>query len=562
MKILLIQPPIQDFYETQLRLQPIGLAYLKASLKKYHPEVEVIIRDYHTGYGRQTLRWPKELEYLHEYYPMADRSPFSTFCNYYHFGASFNLIADDIARIQPDLVGISCLFTPYFREALEVSKRVKSFRNIPVLMGGSHVSAVPESVLPQDSVDFVICGEGEKSIVDFVSFLQGKLAITEVGGLGYKINGELQFNPIKENFEIGDLPYPDLGSFSLETYKYGERALAFMITSRSCPHRCSFCSVHLTFGHRYRRRSPDDVLREIELRYEQGYRVIDFEDDNLTFYKDEMKRLCGALIARFPNREMQFVAMNGISYLSLDDELLELMWKAGFTHLNLALVSSDKLVRETTKRPHTLESYIRVVNKAHSLGFQIVSYQILGLPNEDLDSMMQTLAFNVRLPVLLGASIFYLTPQSPMALKLGNSLSEVDHFKARTTAIAYETQSFSRQDIYTLFIVNRIFNYLKGLKLERDQVLSDLLVDRQDDVGLALFSDCLKSGVLYFINRLGRFPNLKFKTEFLIKIMEQAQFVTTQDGHKIELDELGQIDQKMGSARNGTAPKTRQNHPR
>ncbi|MBK9040319.1 MAG: hypothetical protein IPL83_14350 [Bdellovibrionales bacterium] len=64
---------------------------------------------------------------------------------------------------------------------------------------------------------------------------------------------------------------------------------------------------------------------EIELRYEQGYRVIDFEDDNLTFYKDEMKRLCGALIERFPNREMQVVAMNGISYLSLDDELLELM---------------------------------------------------------------------------------------------------------------------------------------------------------------------------------------------------------------------------------------------
>jgi radical SAM superfamily enzyme YgiQ (UPF0313 family) len=414
-------------------------------------------------------------------------------------------------------------------------------------MGGSHVSAVPESVLQHDSVDFVICGEGEKSIVDFVSFLQGKLAITEVGGLGYKINGELQFNPIKENFDIGELPYPDLGSFSLETYKYGDHPLAFMITSRSCPHKCSFCSVHLTFGHRYRRRSPEDVLREIELRYEQGYRVIDFEDDNLTFYKDEMKRLCGVLIERFPNRDMQFVAMNGISYLSLDDELLELMWKAGFTHLNLALVSSDKVVRETTKRPHTLEAYTRVVHRAHSLGFQIVSYQILGLPNENLDSMMQTLAFNIRLPVLLGASIFYLTPQSPMALKLGNSLSEADHFKARTTAIAHESESFSRQDIYTLFIVNRIFNHLKGLKLERDQSLSDLFIERQDDCGLALFSDCLKSGVLYFINRQGRFPNLKFKTELLIKIMGQAQFVTTQDGHKIELDELGQNQESLAS---------------
>lgn len=105
-------------------------------------------------------------------------------------------------------------------------------------MGGSHVSAVPESVLQHDSVDFVICGEGEKSIVDFVSFLQGKLAITEVGGLGYKINGELQFNPIKENFDIGELPYPDLGSFSFSDLQYGDHPLAFMITSRSCPHKC------------------------------------------------------------------------------------------------------------------------------------------------------------------------------------------------------------------------------------------------------------------------------------------------------------------------------------
>ncbi|MBK9040318.1 MAG: hypothetical protein IPL83_14345 [Bdellovibrionales bacterium] len=90
-----------------------------------------------------------------------------------------------------------------------------------------------------------------------------------------------------------------------------------------------------------------------------------------------------------------------------------------------------------------------------------MSYQILGLPNENLDRMMQTLAFNIRLPVLLGASIFYLTPQSPMALKLGNSLSEADHFKARTTAVAHESESFSRQDIYTLFIVNRILITLK-----------------------------------------------------------------------------------------------------
>ena len=92
MKVLLIQPPVRDFYDTDVRLQPIGLAYLKAAVTKYLPDIEVIIKDYHGGCGRKTVAIPKELRYLSEYYPVADKSPFSTFHQYYHFGKSFDEI--------------------------------------------------------------------------------------------------------------------------------------------------------------------------------------------------------------------------------------------------------------------------------------------------------------------------------------------------------------------------------------------------------------------------------------------------------------------------------------
>ena len=72
MKVLLIQPPIQDFYDTDVRLQPIGLCYLKAAANKHLPKVEVIIKDYHAGRGRRTVKIPEELRYLTEYYPVAD----------------------------------------------------------------------------------------------------------------------------------------------------------------------------------------------------------------------------------------------------------------------------------------------------------------------------------------------------------------------------------------------------------------------------------------------------------------------------------------------------------
>jgi len=553
MKVLLIQPPVQDFYDTDVRLQPIGLCYLKAAVKKHLPDVDVIIKDYHGGCGRRTVVVPRELRYLIDYYPVADKSPFSTFHQYYHFGKPFDEIEAEIGEIRPDVVGISSLFTPYFREVLEVAARVKKRLNAPVVVGGSHASAVPESLLSSPNVDYVIRGEGEKAFLEFLRCQRGQRRIEDVPNLAYKRAHEFVFNPLVDNFPIDELPFPDLSALSPATYGLAGKPMTFMITSRSCPHKCSFCSVHTTFGTNYRRRSLDNVLEEIELRYQQGYRVIDFEDDNLTYYKNTFKEVCRRLIARFPNREMEFVAMNGISYLSLDEELLGLMFQAGFSHLNLALVSSDKTVRETTKRPHTLDAYLRVVYKAVQLGFKIVSYQILGLPNESLDSMIQTLAFNARLPVLLGASPFYRTPVSPIAR--GIDLTEEDYVKARLTAMAVETDKFRREDIYTLFITTRIINFLKGLHLSASTDVNALLdclwSDDRTGIGFELLRLLRETNRLYFWTTKGLRENEKFKPEVFFRVLQHAGVIGCQNGQRIDLGEFrgSQAAQKDSEAR-------------
>jgi radical SAM superfamily enzyme YgiQ (UPF0313 family) len=534
-KLLLIQPPVQDFYDTDVRLQPIGLAYLKAAVNDYLPGVEVTIKDYHAGCGRRTVALPKELLYLKDYYSVADKSPFSTFDRYYHFGKSFDDIEQDIAELKPDVVGISSLFTPYYREVLEIAARVKRHVNIPVVVGGSHASAVPQSMLASPCVDYVIRGEGEKPLVELLRYLCGQTRIESVPNLGYKKDGGHCSNPLGENFPIDDLPIPDLSDFPPTSYTFSGKPMTFMITSRSCPHKCSFCSVHTTFGTNYRRRSLENVLEEIEFRYQQGYRVIDFEDDNLTYYKKTFKELCRRLIERFPDREMEFVAMNGISYLSLDDELLELMYHAGFSHLNLALVSSDKTVRDTTKRPHTLEAYLKVVRKAHALGFRVVSYQILGLPNESLESMIQTLAFNAKLPVLLGASPFYRTPDAPIAR--GFDLAETDYVRARLTAMAIEADGFSRDQIYTLFVTTRILNFLKGLPLSSSVDLKTLLKQHsftpRAEIGLELLREFFESGRMYFWTARGLIDNKRFRSELFRRVLARAGTVTCQNGKSI-----------------------------
>jgi radical SAM superfamily enzyme YgiQ (UPF0313 family) len=537
MKVLLIQPPIQDFYDTDVRLQPIGLCYLKAAVRKHLPEVDIAIKDYHGGRGRRTVALPPALNYLRAYYPVADRSPFSAFHEFYHFGASFDDIEAELAELRPDVVGISCLFTAYYREALEVAARVKKRFDAIVVVGGSHASAAPEALLASPHVDFVIRGEGERPFVELLRQLRTHSPIEAVPNLGYKRNHERVLNPIGENFPIDELPLPDLSDFSPRRYGLAGKPSTFLITSRSCPHKCSFCSVHTTFGRSYRRRALPNVMKEIELRYRQGYRVIDFEDDNLTYYKETFKELCRRLIERFPDDALEFVAMNGISYLSLDEELLELMRRAGFSRLNLALVSSDKTVRETTKRPHTLEAYLKVVDRAARLGFRMVSYQILGLPNESLDSMAQTLAFNARLPVLLGASPFYLTPDAPIAR--GIQFSEQDYVKARLTAMARAGESFNRQDIYTLFIVTRIINFLKRLPLEGRAALADLIERRWDDgrtdLGFQLLRRLAEERMLYFATRKGLIANDKFNSALFFRVLAETKVIGCLNGAAIDL---------------------------
>jgi anaerobic magnesium-protoporphyrin IX monomethyl ester cyclase len=280
--------------------------------------------------------------------------------------------------------------------------------------------------------------------------------------------------------------------------------------------------------------------------------VIDFEDDNLTYYKSTFKELCRRLIARFPRGALQLVAMNGISYLSLDEEALELMAQAGFSHLNLALVSSDKTVRETTKRPHTLSAYLKVVDKAFQLGLKIVSYQILGLPNESLESMIQTLAFNARLPVLLGASPFYQTPNAPIAH--GMDFTEDDFLRSRLTAMAVETKGFDREDIYTLFITTRIINFLKGLPLSSATRLTDLLSqswsDKRLQIGFGLLKRLAQTQRLYFWTKNGLVENQKFRAEVFLRVLSEAGEIACRNGTRISVADLSLADRREALSKN------------
>lgn len=538
MKLVLIQPPVQDFYDTSIRLQPIGLAYLKGAMKKHLPEWEVVIKDFHQGWGRRTIALPKELAYLKDYYPWPDQSPFSLFHHYYHFGASFETIAREVAQEKPDLVGISSLFSPYYREVLKCAEAIKKQIDCPIVLGGSHCSALPELMLRHPAIDWVIRGEGEKPLVELIKAWFSGQGLEGVQGLGYKKEGRLFLNPLGTPCPIDEFPLPDLSDLAPETYAYEKHPLCFILTSRGCPHQCSFCSVHTTFPG-YRRRSVRDVFEEIRHRYQEGYRVFDFEDDNLTFDQGEIKILCEKLGRAFRPGEIELLAMNGISYQSLDSELLISMKDAGFTHLNLSLVSSNPVIRREALRPYGMKHYLAVVHEAFRLGFKIVSYQILGLPGESLNSMIRTLQVNSHLPVLLGASPFYLTPGTPIAQKFPEP-TEADVLKSRLTAMAIETDNFKREDIYTLFAATRMINFFKGLRFNDSMINLKTALGiarkggRRSALGAEIFERLLTEGRLYAATQEGYRELPRFRADLFSDLWSRLDHIKTQEGRIIK----------------------------
>ncbi len=159
--------------------------------------------------------------------------------------------------------------------------------------------------------------------------------------------------------------------------------------------------------------------------------------------------------------------------------------------------------------------------------------------------MIQTLAFNARLPLLLGASPFYLTPASPMAR--GLACTEEDFLKARLTAMAIETDTFRREDIYTLFITTRIINFLKGLPLSSPADLTELLQRQWSDprtrIGFALLGVLRETDRLYFWTKKGLRQNEKFKAEIFFRVLREAGAIGCQNGQRIAVgnSEVGRL---------------------
>ena len=461
--ILLVQPPIEEFYLTRKRTIPYGIASICASLEAVGYPTQII--DALATDKSKAISYPDGFSHLTPYYGRDDLTLFSLFHQFKHFGYSYEHIATRVRDKKPFLVGISSLFTAYCDQALATALTIKKFYpQAYIVMGGHHPTHFPEKVLECKAVDFVLRGEGETSLPILCDALRKKTDLRQVPGIAFRDNEKIIVTPPNWIKDLTLIPLPALNRVNQSYYQRNKKAAITMVSSRGCPMPCSYCSVSATSSHgKFRQRKVVDVLAEIKeqsLRLDIGF--IDFEDENLALEKEWILALLTGLNEIFKGAPPELRAMNGLYPPSLDRQILGAMKNTGFKTLNLSLGSFSKEQLVRFKRPDVRKAHDRALEIAQDLGLTCVSYVIAAAPGQSAVTSLNDLLFLAQRRTLVGLSIFYPAPGScdyENCQKQGLLPNNFSLMRSTALPLDYTT---NRLEAVTLLRLARILNFIKS----------------------------------------------------------------------------------------------------
>jgi len=463
-KLVLVQPPIEDFYLTKKRTIPYGLACIAAGVRSKGFDVEIL--DALSTGKSGTIDYPEEFFYLKPFYPRKDLSNFSLFHEFRHFGYSFEYIGTKIREIQPFLVGISSLFTAYSNEALKTAKIIKKFYpQCLIVMGGHHPTFFPEKVLECSAVDFVLRGEGEKSMPLLCEALKTGSDPADIPGIGFKRDGVLHISDPSWIKKPDEFSLPAMDLVNHDFYKRHKRHSTLVVSSRGCPMQCSYCSVSASSAYApFRQRPVEDVVNEIKVQLDNhDIGFIDFEDENLCLSKSWFLDLCNRLQPLLEGRDIEIRAMNGLYPPSIDNDIVLAMKALGFKALNLSLGSTSKEQLNRFKRQDVRNAFEKALNLAMEHGLECVSYIIAAAPGQTAESSLDDLLYLTEKRTLVGLSIYYPSPGSlDFQILKDQGILPGSLTLMRSSALPFD-DSTSRLEAITLLRLSRIINFMKHL---------------------------------------------------------------------------------------------------
>jgi len=307
----------------------------------------------------------------------------------------FNVSGLNLARVKrvienekPSLVGISSS-TETYPNALEIAKCVKSVgRDVKVAMGGPHPTTLPEHVLAEDYVDFVVVGEGEKTMLELSKYiLKEEGELENIKGLCYKGDANtIKINERRAPSDPDEFPYPARELFPLEFYPLKWTIL----TSRGgCPFKCPFCSVSVICPYPKKYRSPEKIFYELKMLIEtQDVEYVFFTDDLFTFNKKWVYDLLNLL------KELEYPLKWGCSTRVdlVDKGLLKEMASAGCCTIQYGVESGAQKILDSVKGIKK-EQVLEAVQAAKEEEMDVSCSFMIPFPEDTKETIYETKEF-------------------------------------------------------------------------------------------------------------------------------------------------------------------------
>ncbi|MFC1666688.1 B12-binding domain-containing radical SAM protein [Candidatus Omnitrophota bacterium] len=385
---------------------PLGIAYLGAVLKENGFQVNILDA---TADG-----WEHEEVINNEYI---------------RYGLSLDSIRQRIKDFSPDVLGVSCLLSSQYREMHGICKIAKDIsRDMITIVGGEHPSSLPHETLKDKNIDFVVLGEGEMTFRDLLVRMNKGWHYNDLDGLAFRDNGKIKINPKKMFIKDLDmLPFPARHLLPMQKYftinrpqalTWRKRPNTSVITSRGCGARCIFCGTTRHWGNRFRARSAENVLKEIDrLIKEYGIKEVQFIDDNLLSDRGRALQLLDGL----KERRLSWWAPHGFAVWTLDKELLRKLKDSGCYEITLGIDSADKRVlKEIIHKPLDIDVVPSLVKEMRRLRINTKAYFIVGFPGETKKEMKRTFRFARTLK--FDAATFFIASPLP-----GTELYKICH---------------------------------------------------------------------------------------------------------------------------------------
>jgi radical SAM superfamily enzyme YgiQ (UPF0313 family) len=307
-------------------------------------------------------------------------------------------VADRILAFRPDVVGFSATTISITNAARIAGLLKRSVPELVTVVGGPHVSAVPERTLAAfPNLDYAIIGEGEISFFELLERLRCGRAIEGCPGLVHRTPaGEIVANPRSPYLtDLDALPLPawDLvrgfpHGFRPSLFSYRRSPVATLVTSRGCPFSCSFCD-RSTSGKLGRYHTTESVLRHCQHLVDFGVRHIIFYDDLFTVKKKRVVELCEAFLAC----GFDFTWSCNSHPNLLDPDTLRLMKRAGCWQIAYGIESGSQRILDVVKREVSLPRMRETLRMTRAAGIRAKGYVMIGHPTETLQTLEETAEF-------------------------------------------------------------------------------------------------------------------------------------------------------------------------